>query len=216
MSPRPLRLFLVRHGQVESNRELRYVGSRDEPLTEVGREQADRLGRTLASARVARLYSSPFRRTRETAERIAPVAASQARLKARLEPRLAEQSFGAWEGLTRDEVKTLGPEHASWLQSFDADPAVAPPAGESLLDVKGRVEDFVGELAREGIESAILVSHVGPIKALLASALDISLPKARRFFLDPGTLSVIDWGSSSVVRLFNAPGGLGLEDARWW
>ena len=42
----PLRLFLVRHGQVASNREMRYVGSSDEPLTELGEEQAAAVGET--------------------------------------------------------------------------------------------------------------------------------------------------------------------------
>jgi broad specificity phosphatase PhoE len=205
-------LFLVRHGQVESNREFRYVGSRDEPLTEVGREQADRLGRTLALARSALLYSSPLRRTRETAERIAALGAAPARLEARL----AEQSFGVWEGLTRDEVKSLGPEDAECLARCDADAAAAPPSGESLRDVQSRVVEFVDELAAAGTGSVILVTHVGPIKALLASALDIPLPKARRFFLDPGTVSVLDWRNPSVLRLFNAQGGVRLEEARWW
>jgi ribonuclease H / adenosylcobalamin/alpha-ribazole phosphatase len=61
----------------------------------------------------------------------------------------------------------------------------------------------------------VLVSHVGPIKALLCSALAAPLAAARRMFLDPGTLSVVDWGESPVIRLFNAHGHLGWEAARW-
>ena len=60
-----------------------------------------------------------------------------------------------------------------------------------------------------------LVSHVGPSKALLCAALAAPLTAARRLFLDPGTLSVIDWGEAPVVRLFNAHGHLGWREARW-
>jgi broad specificity phosphatase PhoE len=60
-----------------------------------------------------------------------------------------------------------------------------------------------------------LVSHVGPIKVLLCTALAVPLTAARRLFLDPGTLSVIDWGESPVMRLYNAHGHLGWREARW-
>jgi broad specificity phosphatase PhoE len=60
-----------------------------------------------------------------------------------------------------------------------------------------------------------LVSHVGPIKVLLCAALAMPLTAARRLFLDPGTLSVIDWGGSPVMRPFNAYGHLGWREARW-
>ena len=64
-------------------------------------------------------------------------------------------------------------------------------------------------------EWIVLVSHVGPIKALLCATLGAPLATARRMFLDPGTVTVLDWGSHPVVRLFNAHGHLGWESARW-
>src|SRR3954453_22565167 len=100
MSAPALRLLLVRHGEVLANRELRYVGTRDEPLADSGVEQAGCLAAALAPLPVGAVYSSPLARARETGERIA--AAREVPL--RLEPRLREQSFGEWEGLTRAEV----------------------------------------------------------------------------------------------------------------
>jgi broad specificity phosphatase PhoE len=74
----------------------------------------------------------------------------------------------------------------------------------------------VDDLARERSgEWIALVSHVGPIKALLCAALGAPLATARRMFLDPGTLSVVDWGERPVVRLFNARAHLGWGAARW-
>lgn len=211
MSAPPLRLLLVRHGEVLSNRELRYVGSRDEPLADSGREQAGRLAAALAPLPLAAVYSSPLERTRATAERIA--AARSQPLPLRLEPRLREQSFGEWEGLTRAEVLA---RDAARLLGWEADLGTAPPGGESLAAVQGRALDFVGELARIHSGKWIaLVSHVGPIKALLCAALGAPLATARHMFLDPGTVSVVDWGERPVLRLFNAHGHNGWETARW-
>jgi broad specificity phosphatase PhoE len=64
-------------------------------------------------------------------------------------------------------------------------------------------------------QTIVLVSHVGPIKAILCAALHVPLTTARHLFLDPATISVVDWGARPLVRLFNAHGHLGWEAARW-
>ncbi|HEX9942652.1 MAG TPA: histidine phosphatase family protein [Thermoanaerobaculia bacterium] len=209
MSTPVLRLLLVRHGEVPANRELRYVGLRDEPLADSGVEQAERLAAVLTPLPIQAVYSSPLCRARETGRRIA--AAREVPL--RLEPRLREQSFGEWEGLTRAEV--LGRDEERLLR-WEADLGTAPPGGESLEAVQKRVLDLLTDLTREHRgEWIALVSHVGPIKALLCAALGVPLAAARRMFLDPATLSVVDWGDRPVVRLFNAHAHLGWESARW-
>lgn len=204
-----LRLLLVRHGEVLSNREMRYVGSRDEPLADSGIEQAERLAAALAPLPVRAVYSSPLERARETGRRIA----ESRDVPLRLEPRLREQCFGEWEGLSRTEVLATD---ADRLRLWEADLGTAPPGGESLESVQTRMLELAGDLARDHAgDWVVLVSHVGPIKALLCSALGAPLATARRMFLDPGTLSVIDWSDRPVVRLFNAHGHLGWESARW-
>jgi probable phosphoglycerate mutase len=207
---KPLRLFLVRHGETVSNREMRYLGSHDEPLADSGLRQAERLAEALARLPVRAVYTSPLRRAAETGH---PIAVARD-LDLRLEPRLREQCFGAWEGLTRGEV--LAGDGREELLRWEADLALPPPGGESLAAVQERVLELVGELARDHAGAWVaLVSHVGPIKALLCAALGVPLAAARRMFLDPGTLSVVDWGERPVLRLFNAHGHLGWEEARW-
>lgn len=209
MSAPPLRLFLIRHGEVLANREMRYVGARDEPLADSGIAQADRLAAALAPLPVRAVYSSPLARARETGRRIAAARA----VDLRIEPRLREQSFGEWEGLTRAEVLERDRER---LLRWEADLGTPPPGGEPLTEVQARMLALVQELARgHRGEHVALVSHVGPIKALLCAALGAPLATARHLFLDPATLSVVDWGERPVVRLFNAHGHLGWESARW-
>jgi len=210
MSPPTLRLFLVRHGETPGNREMRYLGTRDEPLSPLGVEQADLLAAALAPLPLGAVYASPLRRTADTAR---PIAAARG-LAVHVEPRLREQAFGAWEGLTRAEVLAAGGGDA--LQGWEADLGSAPPGGESLQAVQERVLSLVHDLASaHGGRQIALVSHVGPIKALLCAALGVPLAVARRFFLDPATVSVVDWDERPVVRLVNAHGHLGWEAARW-
>lgn len=209
MRPPHLRLLLVRHGEVLSNREMRYVGSRDEPLADSGVRQAEQLAAALAPLPVNAVYSSPLSRARETGRRIAEAR----EVPLRQEPRLREQCFGEWEGLSRAEVLAAD---ADRLRRWESDLGTAPPGGESLESVRTRMLELVGDLTRDHAgDWVVLVSHVGPIKSLLCAALGAPLSTARHMFLDPGTLSVIDWGERPVVRLFNSHSHLGWESARW-
>lgn len=205
-----VRLFLARHGETPGNREMRYVGSLDQPLSSGGVEQAERLGEALGPLPLAAVYASPLRRAADTGRRIAAAR----RLDLRLDERLREQRFGAWEGLTRAEVVEKG-GHEDLLR-WEADLSLAPPGGESLVAVQERMIGLVEDLRRDHAGAWVaLVSHVGPIKALLCAALGAPLATARHLFLDPGTLTVLDWGERPVVRLFNAHGHLGWAEARW-
>ena len=215
----PLRIFLVRHGQVASNREMRYVGQRDEALTDLGREQARAVGEALAEVPIEAVISSPLVRAHWTAQQVA----SAHGLEVEAEERIREQSFGAWDGLSRDEVLDRDPEIlAEWERRDD----VEPPDGESQIQMQRRVLEVVRELADAAQEAAdeaggdeprvvALVSHVGPIKAILSAALDIGLMNGRRIFLDPATVSVVDWGSIPIVRVCNVTVHGGWLNARW-
>ena len=214
-APAGLRLLLIRHGETAANRQMRYLGSLDHPLAEAGVAQAERLAAALAPLPLAGVYSSPLARAAATAERIAAAC----RLPLQREPRLREQCFGGWEGLTRAEVLGRGALDRELLQRWESDSAVAPPGGEPLAEVQARVLGLVAELAGAPAAGSArrwvaLVSHVGPIKALLCAALGVPLAAARRLFLDPGTLTVVDWGERPVVRLFNAHGLCGGERGR--
>jgi len=212
ISQKPLRFFLVRHGETAENARMRYLGTRDEPLTENGMRQALQVADVLSQLPIAVIISSPMRRAADTA---APIQKSCG-VELRLDRRLAEGSFGRWEGLSRAEVLDLGNPDAELLARWESDPSCAPPGGESINDVQKRVIRLVEELKEEFAgSSVVLVSHVGPIKALLAAALGVSPQASRRLFLDPGTISVIEWSPHPLLRLFNSHAHLGWPSARW-
>jgi probable phosphoglycerate mutase len=121
----PTTTLLLRHGQTALSVEKRFSGTGDPPLTEVGRAQAAAAAARLATSGATAVVSSPLRRARETAELVAEALG----VELAVEPGLRETDFGDWEGCTFAEVRERWPrELDAWL----ADPAVAPPFGESF------------------------------------------------------------------------------------
>ena len=212
----PLRILLLRHGQVASNKEMRYVGRRDESLTEFGEQQATALGESLKDLPIEAIFASPLSRAHRTAEHVA----GHHGLEVQTERRLQEQDFGEWDGLSHGEILERDPD---LLKEFGSKDDVEPPGGESQVTMQARVLEVVRELhavaADRGKEAApmlvALVSHVGPIKATMSAALDIPLMSGRRIFLDPATVSVVDWGETPILRLANSHAHLGWTQARW-
>ena len=207
-----VRLYLIRHGETADNLQMRYLGTRDESLTEKGLRQAQQAADVMAKIPIRIVISSPLRRAAETAGLIQKACGAELRL----DPCLAEGSFGSWEGLTRSDVVCHGGGDAEMLARWESDSSLAPPGGESLESVQKRVvnatEEFKCEFAGS---SLVLVSHVGPIKALLAHVLRLQLLDCRRLFLDPGTITVVDWGELPLLRLFNSHAHFGWTSARW-
>jgi broad specificity phosphatase PhoE len=207
------RLILVRHGETIANREFRYLGMRDDKLSEHGRNQAEHLAAALAFLPLAAIYSSPLSRAAATAAAIA----ARHGLDIRLTSGLREGSFGAWEGLSRAEVLAQEPDIVQRHREWERDPASAPPDGESFASIQERVVATVEQLAQTHAgQTIVLVSHVGPIKVLLCRALGAPLSSLFHIFLDPATISVIDWRPARpLVRLLNSHAHLGWEQARW-
>lgn len=207
------RLILVRHGETLANREFRYIGTRDYPLSEQGQFQAELLAEALSVLPIVAVYSSPLQRAYRTAE---PIAARHA-LTIQVLDSLREGSFGSWEGMSRAEVLAHSPQNEQQLQAWERDPDVAPPGGESFAMIYERILTAVEQLAQMHTGQAIvLVSHVGVIKALLCAALGTPLTSFSHMFLDPATISVVDWHPLyPLLRLLNSHAHLGWEQARW-
>ena len=195
----PTVTLLLRHGQTPMSVQKRYAGVSDVPLTAAGSAQAAAAASCLAGAGLDAIMTSPLRRARETADAVGaacgvPVVADEG---------FRETDFGAWEGLTFAEVRERWPaEMAAWL----ADPAVAPPGGESFDQVRPRVLAALDRaLSGYGGGRVLIVSHVTPIKTLIAHAL-LAPPAAMfRMHLDVAALSSVDWypDGPAVVRSFN-------------
>ena len=196
--------LLLRHGQTPMSVQKRYAGRSDAPLTDVGVQQAAAAAKRLASASLGVIVTSPLLRTVQTAQEVAAVTGAPVVT----DDGFRETDFGAWDGLTFTEVNERWPaEMTAWL----ADPQVAPPGGESFTDVSARVTGALHRVLadREG-QRVLIVSHVTPIKTLVAAAL-LAPPAAMfRMHLDLAALSEIDWYADgpALLRSFNDTGHL--------
>ncbi|HTZ45865.1 MAG TPA: bifunctional RNase H/acid phosphatase [Jatrophihabitans sp.] len=190
------RLVLLRHGVTEYSVVKRFAGRSDLDLTADGVRQAEQAaGRIAELAGIEAIYSSPLLRTRHTAE----IVGRRLGLPVTVEDGLIETDFGDWDGYTIDEISQRWPaELARWL----ADPAVAPPGGESL-DAAGRrarqARDRI--LRQQAGHTVAVVSHVTPIKELVRLALDAPQAAVHRMYLAPAGISTIDYYAEGAVSL---------------
>ncbi len=200
----PTVTLLLRHGQTPMSVQKRYAGRSDVPLTDVGVQQAVAAAKRLATADLGVIVASPLLRTMRTAQEVAAVTGAEVVT----DDGFRETDFGDWEGLTFAEVRERwAAEVTAWL----ADPQVAPPGGESFSDVSARVTAALHRVlaARNG-QTVLIVSHVTPIKTLVAAALLAPPPALYRMHLDVAALSEIDWYADgpAVLRSFNDTGHL--------
>jgi probable phosphoglycerate mutase len=205
----PTTLVLVRHGVTEHTSGKLFsggLGGANPPLTDEGRAQVRATGEWLApmADAVDALVSSPVRRTRETAE----ILAGYLDREIEVEEGIAEMEFGAWEGLSFAQVHEKHPDElASWLGDLDQ----AAGGGESFRAVEKRVlagRDRI--VAAYPGKTVVVVSHVTPIKTLVADALGAPLEALHRMELAPASVTVISYFRTDDedfhpnLRLYNA------------
>ena len=182
-----MRLLLARHGQSVWNQVRKFQGANDVGLSDLGRAQAEALGRALrAGYRVAAAYVSPMSRALDTAQ----IALAGTGIPLVPIPELRELSLGEWEGCTVDEVRARegNPYHA-WVRSPLDCP---PPGGEPLPDVCGRVLKAIGQIgaSHENGDDVLVVAHGGVISVYLCHLLGISFNSLWRMRIDNCSLTI--------------------------
>ncbi len=166
-------LLLARHGETDWNRDRRWQGHADRPLTARGRAQAADLAARLADIPLDAIYASDLRRARETAE---PVATAHGLELIQL-PELREVNVGSWQGLTRDEAEARFPAgFQRWREG-----GTGWEDGESYGEMSARVLGAVERIADEHLGGRVLiVTHGGPIRAIHGGALGMDVEAYRR------------------------------------
>lgn len=168
-------LTLVRHGETSANLAGVWHGSMDAPLTDRGREQAQRVAGFLRGryAEASAVYTSPLLRARDTARAIADSLG----LEPRLEQGLAEYHLGSWEGKTYRELHET---HRLW-DEIRRDPDFAPHGGESPRQVTERITAALRRIGEvHAGERVIVVTHGGALSMALAAILDGDYTRWRR------------------------------------
>lgn len=184
----PLRLLLVRHGETLWNREGRYQGRTDVPLSETGVEQANALAEILRDEPIAAVCSSTLRRAWDTAR---PIAAAHS-LTPLAEPRLMEIHQGAWEGLRPVEIQARWPDiYTRWLIEPGT---VRLPGGETLPEVQTRVLAAVNDLAPAYAgQTVCIVAHKVSLAVIKAAALSLPLDEVLALMPPNATAEEVSW-----------------------
>ena len=163
-------IWLVRHGETASNRDGIVQGQLDVPLSATGECQATALGRWLSSHEVIfdRLITSTLIRTKQTADRIADELGPRTPPNRSEDPAWMEGHYGEFEGRDITALRAFRERHG-------ADAAIVPPAGgESMREMGLRALRAYNKLCSEPGERALVVTHGGPIAAIVCHVLSIS------------------------------------------
>lgn len=153
------RVIFIRHGRTSWNDAKRIQGHTDIPLNEVGREAVK--GLRLPSEYLSwQVHASPLKRAVETAKLLGLGSP-------RLEPRLMEMHYGAWEGTTWGELETRYGDALAVRTRRGLD--FRPDGGESPRELRSRLQSWLVEIGSQGRDS-VAVTHKGVVRMALAMA----------------------------------------------
>lgn len=180
--------ILVRHGETEWNVSGRIQGHNDSALTAQGAEQGRRVAERLSTLAIAAIYASISSRARDTAELIAAphgLAVTQV-------ADLRERCYGAYEGLTLDEISV---QDEAGLEAWLPHPQrelTAPPGGETQPQMSRRVLAAVREIiSNHPGETVVIATHGGPVKSVVAEVLGLPIERWDRAWVTNGSLTIV-------------------------
>jgi len=162
-------IIFLRHAQAENNTK-RILAGRTEgvPLTKVGIEQSERIARYLKPLDISAIYSSPIERASHTAE----IVAKNNSLDYELDDRLTEIDMGKFTRMNYDDM--FAKYGNIFLKFYENDPVIAEHEVETFPNVQRRVLEIVNHVVeKHKNENVILVTHMDPIKSILAMVMDL-------------------------------------------
>lgn len=166
-------IVLVRHGQSTANAEGVWQGQLEFPLSGLGRAQASRAGKALASSgAVSGLYTSPLARAFETAELIRDELRSAGKFSGDLVavPDLTERHGGLLQGRPFEQTRAENPELISKFRSLPEEEAwslVGAETDAELMTRFGRAVSDIRSRHAGGPARAVIVAHGGVLRAFL-------------------------------------------------
>ena len=197
-------LFLIRHGTTTLPEH--FIGETDVPLSPAGKQELRVLSRAiverfLSDGRpLAAIYSSNLQRSIESAR----ILADMTGVEPRIVPDLRESCFGAWEGLTVEQITEQYPgEFAAWRKSYNRK---GPPGGESMATLRRRVLRALDRIltGHNDSERLAIVAHGGVNRVMLCHFLGLPLNRIFSLGQQHGSMNVIEINKGrAVLRSLN-------------
>ena len=162
-------IIFLRHAQAENNAK-RILAGRTEGvhLTKTGIEQAEQIAKYLKPLDISAIYSSPIERASHTAE----IVAKNNSFDYELDDRITEIDMGKFTRMKYDDM--FAKYGNIFLKFYENDPVIAEHEVETFPNVQRRVLDMVNHVVeKHKNENVILVTHMDPIKSILAMVMDL-------------------------------------------
>jgi broad specificity phosphatase PhoE len=195
-----VRIILVRHGETAWNKEGKFQGRLDIELSDAGRRQAKKLAEALRDVHIDKFYSSPLKRSLETAEHIAewhskPVVTAE---------EFNEINHGSWEGMHLDAViDAHGELYDTWLNN----PHEAKmPGGEELEDIRARAVRKLTEILENTPDGStiLIAAHDATNKVLLCYVLGLDNSHFWQIKQGNASVSIIEYENGEFrITLLN-------------
>lgn len=179
LEERLTKLFFIRHGKTEWNLEGRYQGANgDSLLLKESYAEIEELAKYLDQYEFAKIYCSPLKRARDTAETIATKLHPKVEVK--VDEAFREFDLGKMEGMKFTEVAKKYPKE---LLNFRHHPDLYDPSkinGESFEELIARMTPKIKEISQKyPDQNVIIVSHGAALCAAIRSLMGVPLAKLR-------------------------------------
>lgn len=181
-----MKVYLLRHGEIEQEGEKRLIGRTDVPLSDTGRSQALSWRTALEHVAFRRIYCSDLVRAQLTAE----ILATGSPRSVTILPELREINLGQWDGLTAEQVKTKFP--GEWEKRGANFAEYRPAGGESFADLSNRVVPVFADISDTSDDAVVVIGHAGVNRVMLCHVLGMPIANLFRIRQDYGALNIIE------------------------
>ncbi len=194
-------IIFLRHGQAKNNID-RVLAGRTEgvPLTEKGIKQAKTIAKFLKPMKISTVYTSPIERALNTAE----IVAKHNSVDYKIDERLIELDMGKFTGIPYDEIFK---KHGNvFLKFYEGQIEIAHNGVETFSEVNKRVQSIVDHVLKEHHdENVVLVTHMDPIKSILATIMDLKPQSLFELIIANASLTIFrEEGGKLSIKAINA------------
>jgi 2,3-bisphosphoglycerate-dependent phosphoglycerate mutase len=194
-------IIFLRHGQAKNNIDRVLAGrTAGVPLTKQGIKQAKTIAKFLKPMKISTVYTSPIERALKTAE----IVAKHNSIDYKIDERLIELDMGKFTGLPYDEIfQTHG---NVFLKFYEGQIEIAHNGVETFSEVNKRVQSIVGHVLKEHHdENVVLVTHMDPIKSMLATIMDLKPQSLFELIIANASLTIFrEEGGKLSIKAINA------------
>lgn len=184
----PKKIYLVRHGEIVTDGNRRFIGQIDLPLSDTGKKQAARLRDKLACVEFSEIFCSDLNRSVSSAR----IICEKQKVRPTVNRQLGEIHLGAWEGMSFDKIRSLFPA------DFDRRGVDIvnhnPPGGESFAQCANRIVAALNEILNGPNGRVLIVGHAGVNRIIICHLMGIPLANLFKIRQDYGCLNVFESG----------------------